>query len=196
MAVDALGEHLRQRRDDITLAGLATPTDSFAVPADAMAESRARWQRRSARARIGNVLLAGRGLSPNYPAGSPPICDGLLPIQGPNYALAKRILRWRSALARSEGTPVSFGVAPSTRTRSVTSNRLLAAAYAGAHIFDVEIFEPATASKLMAILLVHGLRKPHPADEAYAAAHGGLWRVPFRPRSALPLAAVRGLVFR
>ena len=190
VAVDALGEHLRQR-GDVMLAGLATPTDAFTVPAGAVAESRERWQRRSARAKAGNLVSAGRMMRPNYPDGAPAICDGLFPVQGPNYALAKRILRWRAAV-----TPMIFGVAPATLTRSVTSNRLLAAAYAGAHVFDVEIFEPATASKLMAVLLVHGLRKPHrppPADETYAAAHGGLWRVPYLPRSSLPLAAIRGL---
>ena len=93
-----------------------------------------------------------------------------------------------------------MAVAPPTRTRSVTSNRLLAAAYAGAHRFDVEVFEPATASKLMAILLVHQIRKPRPAapaawtDETIAAAHGGLWRTAYHPRTALGLAAARGLL--
>jgi hypothetical protein len=81
----------------------------------------------------------------------------------------------------------------------VTSNRLLAAAYAGAHMFGVEIFQPATSNRLMAALLVHQLRKPRPAaptvwrDEAIGAAHGGLWRSAYRPRTALGLAAVRGL---
>jgi hypothetical protein len=51
----------------------------------------------------------------------------------------------------------------------------------------------------MAVLLVHHLRKPRqpaPApwtDEATGAAHGGLWRTAYQPRSALGLAAVRGL---
>jgi hypothetical protein len=81
----------------------------------------------------------------------------------------------------------------------VLSNRLLAAAYAGAHLFDVEVFEPATANKLMAVLLVHQIRKPRPAaktaweDEAVAATHGGLWRTAYEPRTALGLAAIRGL---
>jgi hypothetical protein len=94
---------------------------------------------------------------------------------------------------------VSFSVAPPTRTKSVLSNRLMAAAYAGAHLFDVEVFEPATANRLMALLLVHQLRKPREAapevwqDEAFAAAHGGLWRTAYQPRTALGLAAVRGL---
>jgi hypothetical protein len=66
-------------------------------------------------------------------------------------------------------------------------------------MFGVEIFEPATASRLMALLLVHQLRRPRPAapaawrDEAVAAAHGGLWRMPYQVRTALGLAAVRGL---
>ena len=50
----------------------------------------------------------------------------------------------------------------------------------------------------MAALLVHDLsvrtpRHEHPwQDEAYAAAHGGLWRAAYDPRSALGLAALLG----
>jgi hypothetical protein len=86
-----------------------------------------------------------------------------------------------------------------TRTRSVLKNRILAAAYAGAHVFGVEVFEPATSNTLMAALLVHDLRNPAPPrehpwrDEAAAAAHGGVWRVAYAPRSALGLAALVGL---
>jgi hypothetical protein len=78
-------------------------------------------------------------------------------------------------------------------------NRALAAAYAGAHRFGVEVFEPGTANTLMAALLVHDLRvgspnQPHPwQDEALAAAHGGLWTCAYDPRSALGLAALLGL---
>jgi hypothetical protein len=96
-------------------------------------------------------------------------------------------------------------VAPATRTRSVTSNRVLAAAYAGAPRFGVEVFEPDTATALMAALLVRDLRDPsaagaptsvlsHPLELfVESAAHGGLWRNAFQPRSVLPLAAVLGL---
>ena len=102
-------------------------------------------------------------------------------------------------VARDAGIPVSLNVAPPTRTRSVVKNSALAAAYAGAHRFGVEVFEPATANVLMAALLVHDLHygggPEHPSpwqDEAYAAAHGGLWRTAYAPRSALGLAAVLG----
>ena len=77
---------------------------------------------------------------------------------------------------------------PPTRTRSVMKNRALAAAYAGAHRFGVEVFEPATSRVLMAALLVHDLHAgggpahAHPwQDEAHAAAHGGLWRTAYTP---------------
>ena len=100
--------------------------------------------------------------------------------------------------ARAQGATVSFKIAPPTRTRSVVKNRGLAAAYAGAHRFGVEVFDPGTANTLMAALLVHDLsagspRQEHPwQDEAYAAAHGGLWRAAYDPRSALGLAALLG----
>src|SRR6185436_17606823 len=99
----------------------------------------------------------------NYaPGADPGICDSLVAQQGPNYALAKRLQRWRATVARANGIPVSFTVAPPTRTRSVVKNRALAAAYAGAHVFGVEVFEPSTSNALMAALLVHDLRKPKP----------------------------------
>jgi hypothetical protein len=90
----------------------------------------------------------------------------------------------------------------------VTKNRVLAAAYAGAGAYGVEVFATETSSTLMAALLVHDVRNPkapaHP-DTALAhplelfidqAAHGGLWRLPWEPRSVLPLAAIEGLVRR
>jgi hypothetical protein len=88
----------------------------------------------------------------------------------------------------------------------VVKNRVLAAAYRGAGAFGVEVFEPATSSALMAALLVHDLRNPRAAAQPTTeldspldlfvdgAAHGGLWRLPYAPRSVLPLAAVEGLL--
>jgi hypothetical protein len=202
-AVDALTEHVIASRSDVALAFLATPTDVFAVPADAVAQATrayehpnlARFARRPVR-----VLSAGRLLRRNYaPEADPGINDSLVPQQGPNYALAKRLQRWRATVARHAGTTVSYNVAPPTRTRSVLRNRALAAAYAGAHRFGVEVFDPSTSNTLMAALLVHDLRTGAPAhthpwqDETYAAAHGGLWRMAYEPRSALGLAVVLGL---
>jgi hypothetical protein len=202
-AVDALTLRLQAARGDVALAFLATPTDVFAVPADAVAQSARAYADRSAVARAGGwplrTLSGGRLLRRGYPPGADPgICDSLIPQQGPNYALAKRVHRWRATVARDAGSLVSMNVAPPTRTRSVLKNRALAAAFIGAPRFGVEVFEPATTKTLMAALLVHdlhvgGLAQAHPwQDEAYAAAHGGLWRIAYAPRSALTLAALMG----
>jgi hypothetical protein len=202
-AADALTVRLQAARDDVALAFLATPTDVFAVPPDAVAHSVRAYAARSRTAKLaGRPLRAvsrGRLLRRAYvPGADPGINDSLVPQQGPNYALAKRLQRWRATVAREAGTTVSLNVAPPTRTRSVTKNRTLAAAYAGAHWFGAEVFEPATTRMLMAALLVHDLRATGPAhahpwqDEAHAAAHGGLWRIAYAPRSALGLAALLG----
>ncbi|HSU00294.1 MAG TPA: hypothetical protein VLJ85_21795 [Geodermatophilus sp.] len=203
-AVDALTVRLAAARDDVALAFLATPTDVFAVPPDAVAQSVRAYAGRSRTAKLLGrplrTLSAGRLLQRAYLPGSDPgVVDSLVAQQGPNYALAKRLQRWRATVARAAGTAVSMNVAPPTRTRSVVKNRALAAAYAGAHRFGVEVFEPATSNVLMAALLVHDLHTgggpahEHPwQDEAYAAVHGGLWRSAYAPRSALGLAALLG----
>ena len=204
-AVDALTLRLLQARPETALGFLATPTDVFAVPGEAVAQSVGNYAGRSRAGKLLGrplrTLSAGRLLQRAYVAGADPgINDSLVPQQGPNYALAKRLQRWRATVARTAGTTVSMNVAPPTRTRSVLKNRALAAAYAGAHRFGVEVFEPATSNVLMAALLVHDLhtdggpRHEHPwQDEAHAAVHGGLWRTAYAPRSALGLAAVLGL---
>jgi hypothetical protein len=205
VAVDALTARVQAARDDVALAFLATPTDVFAVPAEAVQQSVEAYEFRPRTAKVlGRPLRTvsgGRLLRRNYAPGvDPGVCDALVAQQGPNYALAKRIQRWRAAVARDEGTTVSLNVAPSTGTHSVLKNRVLAAAYAGAHRFGIEIFDPETSNTLMAALLVHDLHTgggpdhEHPwQDEAHAAAHGGLWRAAYAPRSALGLATVLGL---
>jgi hypothetical protein len=184
-------------------AALATPTDCYLVPDDAVREARRRWERRGALALAQAPLRAasaGRLLRPAYPrlVGGRGLADALVRQQGANYALAKRIQRWRAAQAAADGRTVSLNLAPATTTRSVTRHRLLAAAYAGARHFGVEVFSPATTRHLMAALLVADLRRdPVPEDPeerlARTAAHGGLWRIPYELRSAIQLAAVAGL---
>ena len=202
-AADALTVRLQAARDDVALAFLATPTDVYAVPSDAVACSVRAYATRSPAAKLAGWPLhaasGGRLLRRAYRPGTDPgVSDTLVAQQGPNYALAKRLQRWRAAVAREAGATVSLNVAPPTRTRSVTRNRILAAAYVGAHWFGAEMFEPATTRTLMAALLVHDLQagrpaRPHPwQDEANAAAHGGLWRIAYAPRSALVLAALLG----
>ncbi len=204
VAVDELSRRLLADVPGTALAFLATPTDVFAVPGSAVNQSTRSYDDRGRAAKLLGrplrTLSGGRLLRRQYrPGADPGINDSLVPQQGPNYALAKRLQRWRAVVARDEGVLVSMNLAPPTRTRSVIKNRALAAAYAGAHRFGVEVFEPSTANVLMAALLVHDLhtgggpRHEHPwQDEAYAAVHGGLWRTAYAPRSALGLAAMLG----
>ncbi len=215
VAIDALTVELLQRRPEISLAFLATPTDVFPVPAEAVEDSMERFARRTAVRRLSRIGTGGRLFVPNY-TGTLPLPDGrtaglndsLVPQQGPNYALAKRVQRWRALHERMSGRTVSLNVAPATRTRSVVRNRALAAAYAGAHRFGVEVFEPSTSNTLMAALLVHDLRHPealarpqtamgHPVELFWQGAnHGGLWRNAFAPRSVLGVAVVLGMLQR
>jgi len=93
-AVDALTVRLQASRRDVTLAFLATPTDVFAVPADAVAQAVSAYLARSLTARLGgwplHALSGGRLLRRAYPPGADPgICDGQVPQQGPNYALGQ-----------------------------------------------------------------------------------------------------------
>jgi len=200
-AFDALATGLVSDGNAEAIAYLATPTDAFVVPEEA-----ARWARSAySDRRLRRVLQApAKALSrdrlyhPAYADGVP-VADALVSQQGPNYALAKRLQRWRGVAAVADGRRVSFNVAPATLTRSVTKNRVLAAAYAGAHHFGIEIFGPRTTSTLMAALLVHDLNttpssRSHP-ERLFSdgAAHGGLWRAAYEPRSALGIAALAGL---
>ena len=208
-ASDALVELLLRERPGTSYAELATPTDAFAVPEDVVEESGRRWGSRGWRGALqAPARLVTRGglytraydtVVQRDDGTRVGIADVLVPQQGPNYTLAKRIQRWRAVVAQADGHLVSANVAPATHTRSVTKNRLLAAAYAGAGRFGVEVFAPETSRALMAALLVHDLRAQtpppaHPDDLFVAgAAHGGLWRVAYSPRSVLGLAAVAGL---
>ena len=116
-AVDALTVRLAAARDDVALAFLATPTDVFAVPPDAVAQSVRAYAGRSRTAKLLGrplrTLSAGRLLRRNYLPGSDPgVNDSLVPQQGPNYALAKRLQRWRASASRS----VRASTATQTRT--------------------------------------------------------------------------------
>lgn len=212
VASDVITTALIAERDDITLAFLATPTDVFVVPIACVDESRRRWEHRGISGLLQAPLRIARQFEPNYPtvystAGGQRIGlnDSIIPQQGPNYILAKRIQRWRALAARAAGVPVSLNLAPATRTRSVVRNRALAAAYAGADRFGVEVFDPSTSTTLMAAMLVHDLRNPassaNPATElsnpmdlfTSGANHGGLWRVAYAPRSVLGIAALLGM---
>ena len=113
-AFDLLAERLAVDREGTALAYLATPTDAFYVPGEVVAGARAAYATRGA-SRIVQAPLrtvtGGRLLAPAY-GRDDSVADIVVTQQGPNYVLAKRLQRWRGALAVSRGQLVSFNVAP------------------------------------------------------------------------------------
>lgn len=211
VAMDAIADRVQQVRGDVRLALLLTPTDSFAVPAEAAQMAQARYV--AARVtpllhRVSGQLFfapAVRQIVESETGARYGIIDSLVPQQGPNYTLAKRIQQWRAVVARTAGQIVSCRVAPATYTTSVTQNRLFQYAYAGATAFGIQVFEPATTRAVMAAQLVHDLHNTtcaaHPTTALpnplalfmEAASHNGMWRVAYQVRSVLPAAVLRGL---
>lgn len=215
LAMDLVAAALLTAQPASSLAYLATPTDVYAVPQEAAAAAQAAYAARPLLTRSLQTPLrlatGERFFQPNVdrllagPAGRRyGLVDSLVLEQGPNYALAKRLQQWRALWARSLGHRVSLNVAPSTATASVIRHPALAAGFAGADSFGIEIFEPQTTHALMAALWVHDLRTDrgpadprtplvHPFEQLMEqACHGGLWRCAYLPRSALPFAAALG----
>jgi hypothetical protein len=219
LAMDAIGAACSAADARCTRAWMATPTDVFAVPRTLARAVMQAYEDRGALKRLAQAGLragsGGRSFAPHIESlveaddGSQwGVVDCLVVEQGPNYALAKRLQQWRAVVARAEGQVASINVAPSTSTASVLSNPALAAGFRGAKAFDIEVFAPDTTNAVMAALWVHDLRNPrssaqpavplaHPLQLLVEGAnHGGLWRVPYLPRSVLPFAALLGLMKR
>lgn len=194
---------------------MCTPTDVYAVPSEVIEASAQKFKQRTKSHQIlsKGIALATQNhffqknlhtLVKSDNGKQYGIADCLVVEQGPNYALAKRLQQWRATLARANGQQVSINIAPSTTTHSVVKNPLLKAAFNGAGIFDVEAFEPSTTNAIMAALWIHDLRNPqsiahpevkmdHPLELMMEGAnHGGLWRVAYLARTALPFAALYG----
>jgi hypothetical protein len=113
----------------------------------------------------------------------------IVPEQGPNYILAKRLQHWRAMICRDAGCLVSSNVAPSTATASVLSNVLFALGYQGMSSFKpMEITYQETSNAVMAALLIRDVRDPTSAANpktqlrnplclfTEGAFHGGVWR--------------------
>ncbi len=215
MAMDSIMQSVSESKPDSSLMFMCTPTDVYAVPKEVVEATLLKLKQRSRIQKILAKSVATLSLQHFFKKNPPQlihsdngkeygIADGLVIEQGPNYALAKRIQQWRAIWARHHGQLVSINIAPSTTTHSVTKNPLLKAAFNGAQLFDVEAFSPETTNAMMAALWIHDLRNPasvahpetpldHPLELIMSGAnHGGLWRVAYLARTALPFAALYG----
>ena len=200
VAMDAIIKELvKKRQQKPAIAYLCTPTDCHVVPNTAMEHSRQNFNRQPMWQSLAATLLSvtGKRMTRNF---SRPVegteisvCDAIVPDQGPNYILAKRLQHWRAILARRDGCIVSTNIAPSTATKSVVSNRAFALAYKGMHHFKpVEVFQQETSTAVMTGLMITDLNDVTSAASptrkldnpmclfAENSFHGGAWRCGYK----------------
>lgn len=202
-AMDAIIGSLVEARgaDKVAPAYLCTPTDAHLCTYASVEASKANYRRSPAWHGMVAPLLAQAGFPMKKNVEKPLldaegntidglyVVDALIPEQGPNYALAKRLQHWRAMVSRAKGCLVSSNVAPATATASVLSNALFALGYKGMSAFrPMEVTYQETSNAVMAALLIRDLRDPTSAanpktplknplclftDNSF---HGGCWR--------------------
>eukprot|EP00288_Rhodomonas_lens_P018100 CAMPEP_0177706440 /NCGR_PEP_ID=MMETSP0484_2-20121128/9227_1 /TAXON_ID=354590 /ORGANISM="Rhodomonas lens, Strain RHODO" /LENGTH=770 /DNA_ID=CAMNT_0019217903 /DNA_START=71 /DNA_END=2383 /DNA_ORIENTATION=+ len=197
----------------VRLANLATPTDVYLVGKDTHEACVTNLKQAPLWQKAFQALLLGKRLIPN--ALKPIKADdgsevyhinGLIPEQGPNYALSKRLQQWRAVLARAKGVTVSMNIAPASATASVVSNKTFALVYGGMHVFKpMEIFYQEVSNSVMAALMLHDIMNPmSPASPGYklqnpfhlliqSAFHGGSMRCLYQTKSVGEVAALVSL---
>lgn len=209
MAFDLMLTALRQRREDLSMAYLATPSDTFLVPMAAVHDSWRRFHELTLDQESQEVLerLQKDGhFLPWYTdddivetdAGRWGLVTGFILGQGQNYALAKRIQRWRVITERADGMMTSVHVAPPTKTRSVQHNPDMARRQRLGPLVGEVAFDAETSQVTGAAILVHDLCNPgSPARAEVPIRHphvvfmdkanpGGTWRTPFNTNTVIP----------
>lgn len=214
MAMDAVIKDIIAKREDVSIAFLLTPSDSFAVPVTIAKTAQSRFKQNQARSFLysaARLISMGTMFAPHNHdlfessnGQSYGLSDNIIIQQGPSYILAKNIQKWRALAARNRGVRVSANVAPATTTRSVFNNKLLAAGYAGLAYFKAEAFVSETTRAMMTAALINDLNDKtaaanpgktlaHPLELFMEAAnHGGLWNVACLPRSVLAFSVCLG----
>lgn len=207
MAMDAIIQELvKGRKTKPALAYLCTPTDCHVCTTASVTAATANSRKMSMLQSIIASLLgmAGPKMALRKNVEKPvldkqgetlplQIVDCIIPQQGPNYILAKRLQHWRAMVARDAGCLVSSNVAPSTATASVLSNVSFALSYKGFEYFKpLEVTYPDTSNAVMFGCLISDLRDPtsnanpetplpNPlclfSDKSF---HGGAWRAGFK----------------
>lgn len=197
LAMDGICRDLSEKRKNVSLAYLCTPTDLHLIPEEAYQASVQAYDEYKSKpyCMFLSMLSGGKFLRKNAQKPVPGkggdfyLVNGISVAQGPNYALAKRMQHWRAIIARSKGCIVSSNIAPSTSTVSVVQNRTFAWAYEGMPYFKpYEIFAPETSNAVMSAILLHDLNdssssgnpKTHLANPnqlfSFGSFHGGVWR--------------------
>jgi len=89
------------------------------------------------------------------------VFNGLVDIQGPNYALAKTSQNWRAILALRDGSIVSSNFAPAGRTQSMLHSSTMVKVLNGMQAFPPAlVLYPDTVSSIMGALLLYDITIP------------------------------------
>ena len=189
VGADVVESLVTRARPDTALAWYGSPTDAYVL-----SESpKARFGRGLAASALAAYARA-RGLGPSRVDG---VYPGYIAVQGPNYAAAKRIGRWRATVEREAGRTVSYNVGPLSMTRSVLVSRPLRAAYGGLRRLGVTPLPAEASAALMAALLAWDLKNPRAAAESETfltdkAIDCGLFSCPYEPNGLMAFAVALG----
>lgn len=176
---------------DILTGWLGSPMDAYFLPED-LRPGGSDWQLHPLR---GAPARFGQRDSRRRPAMVGNVYNGLLNMQGPSYAAAKRIGRWRATERWAAGQRVSYHVAPMATTRSVTDASLLRAAYAGMEKLGISPIPAETTAVLMGALFAADLVDRPSTGEDFLVREGfpsGLWARNTEPESVLVKAVLLG----
>ena len=186
---DLVESLVTRARPDTALAWYGSPTDAYVLSEP----PKAHFGRGPAASALAAYAKA-RGLGPSRVDG---VYPGYIAVQGPNYAAAKRIGRWRATVEREAGRTVSYNVGPLSMTRSVLVSRPLRAAYGGLRRLGIEPLPAAASAGLMAALLAWDLKNPRAAAESDTfltdkAIDCGLFSCPYEPNGLMAFAVALG----
>lgn len=186
---DVVESLVTRARPDTALAWYGSPTDAYVLSEP----PKAHFGRGPAASALAAYAKA-RSLGPSRVDG---VYPGYIAVQGPNYAAAKRIGRWRATVEREAGRTVSYNVGPLSTTRSVLVSRPLRAAYGGLRRLGIEPLPAAASAELMAALLAWDLKNPRAAAESDTfltdkAIDCGLFSCPYEPNGVMAFAVALG----
>ena len=195
--------------DKLVFSWLATPTDSTPGPKEIGEDQLARYAKRTPlrimRDSFFGLFSAALVAKPRFFSSDSGerlcLIDASVQQQGPSYSFSKRTQRWRAYLAHYAGIRVSYQISPPARTNSVLRHKILRASYQGAPLFGVKPFEVDVAKSAAAAALVRDVfdetayldKETTTELQTFSAIHGGLWRLPYRPKSVWLAATIIGL---
>ena len=197
VGMDIICERVCRQRPDTELAYIVSPATAHCIPKNAVLEREQRlgsvpiWQKCFLHS--GLALRCQTTWPSSHSKTQLYVLNGLAPLQGPNYALAKTAQQWRAMIARADGHTVSANHGPSTRTNSMISHSQVASALEGMQYFKPLVaFDITPAKSLLTALMLWDLNFPESSANPTIplkhpmclfienSIHGGIWRCPYR----------------